>query len=336
LRYGPTFLVCIALAAAVLHRPLAGGAPPDAAHGGEPITPIPDAAGLDSDAVALGRRLFHDPRLSRGGVNACASCHRLEEGGDDGRAIAIGADGRPLDFNAPTIFNVALNFRLNWRGNFRTLETQNAAALLDPRLMNNDWQTLLATLRADADYRRAFAAIYGGDIGREHVLDALAAYQRSLVTPDARFDRYLRGGSNAITAEEEHGYRLFKAYGCIACHQGANVGGNLFQKFGIFANPFAGRDAATRANLGRFAITRDEADRHVFRVPSLRNVALTAPYFHDGSAPSLEEAVEIMARNQLGRTLAQREVALIVAFLRTLTGERGGRPLAATVGSEGP
>jgi cytochrome c peroxidase len=195
---------------------------------------------------------------------------------------------------------------------------------------------LLATLRADSDYRRAFAAIYGGDIRREQILDALAAYQRSLVTPNARFDRYLRGEPGAITPEEEHGYRLFKAYGCIACHQGANVGGNLFQKFGIFADPFAGRDAATRADLGRFTITGDEADRHVFRVPSLRNAALTAPYFHDGSAKSLEEAVEIMARNQLGRTLAEREVALIVAFLRTLTGERGGRPLAATAGSEGP
>lgn len=335
-RYGSALLVCVGLATAVLHLPMAGGAPPDAAHGGEPITPIPDAVGPDTDAVALGRRLFHDPRLSRGSVNACASCHRLEEGGDDGRAIAMGADGRPLDFNSPTIFNVVLNFRLNWRGNFRDLEAQNAAALLDPRLMNNDWQTLLATLRSDADYRRAFAAIYGGDIRREQVLDALATYQRSLVTPNARFDRYLRGEPGAITAEEEHGYQLFKAYGCIACHQGANVGGNLFQKFGIFADPFAGRDAATRADLGRFAVTGDEADRHVFRVPSLRNVALTAPYFHDGSAQSLDEAVEIMGRNQLGRTLVRREVALIVGFLRTLTGERGGRPLAATVGSEGP
>jgi cytochrome c peroxidase len=333
LRYG-TALAC--LATAVLCLPTAGGEQPaavDAARVGEPISPIPIAVDLDRRKVRLGDRLFHDPRLSRGGVLACGSCHRLDEGGDDDRAIATGADRRPLDFNAPTVFNVDSNFRLNWRGNFREIEEQNAAVLLDPRLMNNSWPALLAMLQADPDYRDDFAAIYGDSVRREQVLDALATYQRSLVTPNARFDRYLRGEPGAISAEEEHGYQLFKAYGCVACHQGVNVGGNLFQRFGIFANPFAEDGAGTEADLGRFAVTGNDADRHVFRVPSLRNVAVTAPYFHDGSTQSLDEAVAIMARNQLGRTLARHEIDLIAAFLRTLTGEFRGRSLAETARS---
>jgi cytochrome c peroxidase len=328
-------LACVATA--VLCFPTAGDEQPAAIHSariGEPISPIPAALDLDGRKVRLGDRLFHDPRLSRGSLVACASCHRLEAGGDDDRAIAIGTDRRPLDFNAPTIFNVALSFRFNWRGNFRDLEEQNAAAILDHRLMNNDWASLLATLQADTDYREDFAAIYGGDVDRGQVLDTLATYQRSLVTPNARFDRYLRGEPAAITAEEEHGYQLFKAYGCVACHQGVNIGGNLFQRFGIFANPFPEDGTGTEADLGRFTITGDDADRHVFRVPSLRNVALTAPYFHDGSTQSLDEAVAIMARNQLGRTLAQHEIDRIVTFLRTLTGEFRGQPLADTARSE--
>lgn len=143
-----------------------------------------------------------------------------------------------------------------------------------------------------------------------------------------RIDRYLRGERAALGAEEEHGYELFKAYGCVACHQGVNVGGNLFQKFGIFYDPFSGQSAVTEADLGRLAVTGKEADRHVFRVPSLRNVGVTAPYFHDGSATSLEEAVEAMARSQLGRSLMEQEISSIAAFLRTLTGEYQGRPLA--------
>jgi cytochrome c peroxidase len=286
------------------------------------------AATSDPAKVQLGERLFHDVRLSHGNTVACASCHELAKGGDDGRAHATGADGRPLEFNAPTVFNAALSFRLNWRGNFRTLEAQAEAVLLDPRLMGTSWDELLAKLRSDPSYRGAFLAIYGGDPEPSRVLDALATFERSLLTPRARFDRYLEGERDAITPPEERGYELFKAYGCSTCHQGVNVGGNLFQKFGVFADPFAGRPTITPADLGRFAITHLESDRHVFRVPSLRNVAVTAPYFHDGSAPSLEEAVERMAKSQLGRTLPDQEIDLIVGFLRTLTGEYRGRLLS--------
>jgi cytochrome c peroxidase len=230
--------------------------------------------------------------------------------------------------NIPTVFNTTLNFRQHWRGNFRMLEEQAEAVLITLNVMNTSWQELLAKLRADPDYTQAFATLYPAGLQPAQVLDAIASFERSLLTPNARFDRYLRGQPEAITEEEKRGYQLFKAYGCVACHQGVNVGGNLFQKFGIFENYLAERGNATEADLGRFTITHDERDRYVFRVPSLRNVAVTAPYFHDGSVPTLEKAVGIMARAQLGRTLTAEEIGLIVKFLHTLTGEYQGRSLA--------
>jgi cytochrome c peroxidase len=301
--------------------------------GEEPITPVPRAAALDADKVRLGERLFHDVRLSHGDVVACASCHLLAEGGDDNQPRSPGSHGELLNFNSPTVFNAALSFRVNWRGNFPSLEAQNEAVLLDPRLMNTSWEELLPKLRADEAYREAFAAVYGGDPAPAHVLNALVTFQRSLITPDARFDRYLRGEKGAITPEEERGYQLFKDYGCVACHQGVNVGGNLFQRFGIFHDPFAQLPIRT-ADLGRFTITGKADDRFVFRVPSLRNVAVTAPYFHDGRAQTLDQAIREMARSQLGRVLTERETALIAGFLRTLTGEYQGRPLSNGAGSQ--
>lgn len=298
----------------------------------EPITPIPSLPLADPFRLQLGERLFRDPGLSRDGTRACASCHDIARSGADGLARAAGADGRPLDFNAPTAFNAALSFRLNWRGNFRTLEEQAEAVLLDPRLMGTSWEELLGRLRTDPGYRDAFARAYGDGAGPERwqVLDALAVFQRSLLTPNARFDRWLRGERGALTPEEERGYALFKDYGCVACHQGVNVGGNLFQRFGIFAV----RPVASPADLGRFALTGAARDRGVFRVPSLRNVAATAPYFHDGGEPSLAGAVRTMARSQLGRSMTDEEIGLVVAFLRTLTGEYRGRPVAAAAGAE--
>jgi cytochrome c peroxidase len=295
---------------------------------GEPIAPIPTAASLDPAKVRLGERLFGDVRLSQDNKVACASCHRLDRGGADGRVRSIGTDGQPLDFNTPTVFNAALSFRLNWRGNFRTLEEQAEAVLLDPRVMDTNWPALIAKLRADQTYRDQFGSAYGQPPARPLVLDALAAFERSLVTPRAPFDRYLRGERDAIGPDERRGYELFKSHGCVACHQGVNVGGNLFQRFGIFDDP-VDIGPPTRADLGRFALTGRAEDRSVFRVPSLRNVAVTAPYFHDGRAATLEQAVAEMARTQLGRVLAPQEIELIVRFLQALTGEY--RP---TIGQE--
>jgi cytochrome c peroxidase len=324
--------ICALLAALVAFHARATLDPPMLPFVEEPITPVPRGVSLDADKVRLGEMLFHDVRLSGDGVLACASCHVLAEGGDDNRARSSGSDGELLNFNALTVFNAALSFRLNWRGNFRTLEEQNEAVLLDPRLMHTTWEGLLAKLRADEAYREAFTTLYGNDPAPAHVLDALATFQRSLITPDARFDHHLRGERDAITPEEESGYQLFKDYGCIACHQGVSVGGNLFQRFGIFRDPSSQRPART-ADLGRFTATGKAEDRFVFRVPSLRNVAITAPYFHDGRAQTLEQAIAEMARSQLGRVLNEREIGLIAGFLRTLTGEYRGRPLSDRAGS---
>jgi cytochrome c peroxidase len=195
--------------------------------------------------------------------------------------------------------------------------------------MNTTWPELLAKLRADSDYVTAFRATYRQDITRANVLDALASFERSLVTPNSRFDRYLRGEGDALTMGEQQGYQLFKSYGCVACHQGTNIGGNLFQKFGVFQAPEAPLPADGVIDLGRYTVTKVARDREVFRVPSLRNVAATPPYFHDGRAATLEVAVDTMARMQLGRQLTRGEIGLIVQFLHTLTGEWRGKPLPA-------
>ncbi|HEX6012778.1 MAG TPA: cytochrome c peroxidase [Geminicoccaceae bacterium] len=300
----------------------------EGARGGpEPITALPAPPSLEPARVRLGERLFFDPRLSRDGSASCASCHDLDRGGDDGRARSIGRGDRLLNYNAPTVFNAALNPTLNWRGNFHGLEAHVEAVLLDPELIGASWPPLLARLEADGWYRVAFDAAYGRGPERALVIDAIASFERTLVTPGSRFDRFLAGDGGAITAEERRGYELFKAYGCVACHQGRNVGGNLFQRFGIFDRPMGSGAPMAAAELGRFAITGDERDRHVFRVPSLRNVAVTGPYFHDGRTASLAGAVTVMGRSQLGLALPETDIAGIVAFLGTLTGAYRGRPL---------
>jgi cytochrome c peroxidase len=175
-----------------------------------------------------------------------------------------------------------------------------------------------------------FNTAYAAGLRPANVLDALASFERSLLTPDARFDRYLRGEPQALSAPEQQGYRLFKSYGCVACHQGVNIGGNLYQKFGVFEEPGGRESPAALIDFGRYAVTKVPRDRAVFRVPSLRNVAVTAPYFHDGREPALEGAVDTMARVQLGRTLTPEEIGLIVRFLQTLTGEYHGWSVATS------
>lgn len=298
--------------------------PPAASWGSEPIIPIPLTTDLDAAQVALGEKLFHDPRLSRNNAFSCATCHRLNQGGGDGvpRPPTLTGDLHPR--NTPTVFNVSLNSRFHWDGGFRTLEAEAEAALHDPTIMNTDWADVLPKLQADTDYVSAFNGAYPGGLTRANVLHALASFERSLITPNARFDQYLRGDTDALSDAEKRGYDLFKSYGCVACHQGVNVGGNMFQRFGIFRNQDRSREDD---DAGRFGVTGVERDRQVFRVPGLRNVALTAPYYHDGRVQALETAVDLMATRQLGRPLQTREIELIVQFLHTLTGEYQGRLL---------
>ncbi len=290
----------------------------------EPIQPLPAAPVLDRRKLALGERLFHDPRLSRDQSVSCASCHDLKKGGADGKPRSVRPGNMPTPVNTPTIFNAALNFRLFWDGRAGSLEEHIQGPMEDT---GTDWQAVVQRLRNDSAYVAAFATLYPDGLTVPAVQDALLTFERSLVTPNGRFDRYLRGDQNAITADEKEGYRLFKAYGCSACHQGVNAGGNMYQKVGVMGDYFDKRGDLTRADLGRYNVTGLERDRHMFRVPSLRNVALTAPYLHDGRIKTLEDAVKGMSKFMLGRPIEPREIDLIVQFLHTLDGEYNGRPL---------
>jgi cytochrome c peroxidase len=306
----------------------------------EPIQPIPlEPPPVDAREAALGEKLFNDPRLARNDALACASCHQLAQGGDDGLSRSVTNKGEADVVNAPTVFNAVFNYRQTWRGAFDTLEQQADDALQNMRHGNNEWDDLLAELRAISEYRRAFDEIYPDGLTRASVLAAIASYERTLVTPNSRFDRWLRGERDALTAQEQRGYQHFKAHGCASCHQGTNVGGNLMMKLGVFEDYFKLRGGPiTPADLGRYQVTGEDDDRHVFRVAPLRNVAVTAPYFHDGSVTTLGRAVELMTRLQLGVAVDQDELneqADIVAFLKTLTGEYRGRPLDGA-GQSGP
>jgi len=267
----------------------------------EPITPVPEPPAADPLKVALGERLFEDPRLSRGNTRACSSCHDLRTNGASRNAKNTAPDGSPLSFNTTTVFNSALSFRFGWEGEFRTLEAQAAASLQNPRIMDSQIEEVVEKLSHDPDVVHQFEAVYKRGPDATSVLDAIATFERSLVTPNSQFDRWLTGDTTALSAQQLSGYRLFKSLGCVSCHQGVNVGGNLFERHGIF-HPLA------------------RADPQILRVPSLRNVATTAPYFHDGSASTLDEAVRKMATAQLNLTLTDRQLDDIVAFLRSLTG----------------
>ena len=288
----------------------------------EPLRPLPSLAELklDEGKVKLGERLFSDLRLSGDNTVSCASCHNLDKGGVDNLRHSIGIDGKQGDINAPTIFNTAYNFRLFWDGRAKTLEEQVSGPVHHPKEMGSNWEEILNKLKQDEDLVQDFSAIFNASIKPEHVESVIAEFQRSLITP-SRFDRHLQGDEVAITENELQGYKKFKSYGCVACHQGVNVGGNMFQKFGVMGDYFEGADAPSKADLGRFNVTGREADKHVFKVPSLRNIALTAPYFHNGTVGTLPEAVDVMFKFQLGRPASDEDKALIVAFLQSLTGE---------------
>jgi cytochrome c peroxidase len=292
-------IACLLLTLVCLDNtsPTAAQAPPPA----EPITPIPAVPAQNPRRVALGEQLFSDRRLSGDNSRSCSSCHDTRTNGAGANAKDLTPEGQPLALNTPTVFNASLSFRLNWEGNSRSLGNQAAQILGNPAIMASSADEAVSRLRNDPEMVRQFREAYGRDPDVPALVDAIAAFERSLVTPGSRFDRWLAGDPGAITPEELVGYHLFKSLGCISCHQGVNVGGNLFQRHGIF-HP-----------LG-------SPQPEVLRVPSLRNVATTAPYFHDGSAPTLTEAVKAMGIAQLDRVLTDQQIAAIVAFLYKLTG----------------
>lgn len=293
----------------------------------EPLKPLPAVPSLDPLRVEIGRRLFNDSQLSVTGTVSCASCHQLAKGGADTQAFSIGATGLAAPVNTPSVFNTSLNFRYFWDGRAQSPQAQLEEGLHSPGEMGSNWPHVVQTLASNPAYQKMFAEAYPDGITANTARDALITYQRTLLSGNSRFDQYLRGDTEILSKEEKYGYQRFKSYGCAGCHQGVNIGGNMLQKFGVMADYFQARGQPTEADLGRYRVTRDELDRNVFKVPSLRNVAVTAPYFHDASATTLEEAVDVMFKYQLGRIPSVEDKTLIIKFLKTLTGEWEGKPL---------
>ena len=295
--------------------------PDDVVLSNEPIKPIPLEHGQDMAKVALGEKLFHDTRLSGDNTISCASCHGLETGGVDRLQFSVGIEGKQGHINAPTVFNSGYNFVQFWDGRAGSLEEQAAGPVTNPIEMGAQWPDVLTKLAADTAYKQDFAKLYKDGLTKDNVLDAIATFERSLITPNSPFDRYLRGDRNALSKLELEGYEKFKQYGCHACHQGANVGGNMYQLFGVLNNYFEKRGNITAEDMGRYNVTGRESDRHVFKVPSLRMARDTAPYLHDGTAETLRDAVDVMFEFQLGITAPDEDKEAIVAFIESLAGE---------------
>jgi len=284
----------------------------------EPIQPIQPAKITQPAMVELGKKLFFDPRLSRSGGISCNSCHNLSTGGVDNQVASIGDRWQKGGINSPTVLNSSMNLAQFWDGRAKDLREQAGGPIANPVEMASTHEAAVDTLQTIPGYVAEFKQVFGTDkltIGE--VTQALAAFEETLVTPNSRFDLWLKGDDKAISAQELNGYQLFKNAGCVACHNGPGVGGNSFQKMGV-VEPYK----TVHTAQGRMDVTKQDQDRFMFKVPMLRNVELTYPYFHDGAANTLREAVETMGRLQLGRVFTAQENADIVAFLKTLTGDQ--------------
>lgn len=286
-----------------------------------PFAPLPEIPKLDLRIVQLGEQLFHDVRLSANDTISCASCHDLNNGGVDGLAMSLGIDGQEGSINTPTVFNSALNFSQFWDGRAENLEEQAAGPVHNPTEMGSNWDEVSAKLGSDPKIKNAFNELYDNGITGDNIVDAIVTFERTLITLNSPFDRYLRGDDDAISAHAKQGYELFQTYGCASCHQGANVGGNMYQTMGAMGDYFGDRGNEDDSDQGRFHVTGRDRDRHVFKVPSLRMVAHTPPYLHDGGAKTLEGAVKVMAQYQVGRDLPSEDLNAIVEFLKSLAGE---------------
>jgi cytochrome c peroxidase len=272
--------------------------------GDELITPIPIETILNKDKVSLGKTLFLDTKLSKDNTISCGSCHILEEGGDDNLPVSFGIKGKKGGLNAPTVYNAKFNFLQFWDGRAKNLKEQAIGPIHNPVEMDANFPMILDKLKKDSKYTRLFGKVYRDGITQNNIIDAIVAFEETLTTPNSRFDRYLKK-ENTLSKEEIAGYKLFKEYGCISCHNGVNIGGNLFQKIGIIS-PFQ---------------SKNHSGIHTLKVPTLRNISKTAPYLHDGSIKNLSDTVKVMFSLQLGVEASQKEIDLIVSFLKTLDGE---------------
>lgn len=284
----------------------------------EPIQPIPAAKISNPPLAELGKKLFFDPRLSKSGFISCNSCHNLSMGGTDNLKTSIGHNWNEGPINAPTVLNSSLNLAQFWDGRAKDLQAQAGGPIANPGEMASNHALAVEVLQSIPAYVAEFKQTFGTEkVTIDEVTKAIAAFEETLVTPNSRFDKWLKGDKKALTANELAGYQLFKDSGCTACHNGPAVGGNSFQKMGV-VEPYKASSPAE----GRVAVTGNDADRFNFKVPTLRNVEMTYPYFHDGAANTLKEAVDTMGRIQLGKKFSAEENGKIVAFLKTLTGDQ--------------
>ncbi len=290
----------------------------------EPISPIPEVTGLDEKKITLGKRLFNDKNLSVNGTISCNTCHNLLNYGVDSLPKSIGTNGLLNKRNSPTVLNSGLLFSLSWDGRHQSLEEQVSAPLLSPNEMASNWKKVISYLSNDPYYKKVFKDSYDHLPSKENISHAIAEFERSLLTPNAPFDLFLKGDLNAIDSNTKKGYQLFKSYGCVSCHQGVAIGGNLYEKLGI-SIPYFNESTDKKIDLGRYEITGVESHKFKFKVPSLRNIVKTAPYLHDGSIATLPEVVDIMAKYQLGIDLSKQENMYIVMFLESLSGVINGK-----------
>jgi len=290
------------------------------------ITPIPKNIKYNKQKALLGKKLYFDPILSKDNSVSCASCHNLELGGVDNLRFSYGVEGQKGDINTPTVLNAIYNFRQMWDGRAKDLAHQIQFPLTNPKEMGNSFDNIIKALENNKGYNKTFSDIYKNGITKENIGDALEEFQKTLVTPSA-FDEYLRGDKNALTQNQKKGYELFQKKGCVSCHNGINIGGGLYARFGLIDNSIIKnldkKEVYENDNphFGLYNVTKNDFDKYYFKVPTLRNVALTAPYLHDGRVKTLKEAIGSIAKAQLGLDLTDEEIFLIEEFLKSLNGK---------------
>ncbi|AWX13971.1 cytochrome-c peroxidase [Mergibacter septicus] len=293
------------------------------------VQPIPQHIPVDQAKVELGNVLFHSTALSGDGTISCATCHSLTTGGVDQLPTSTGIFGQKGGINAPTVYNAVFNFAQFWDGRAKDLADQAGGPPLNPIEMGSkDWNEIIDKLNQDENFKQAFTKVYPDGFTKQNITNAIAEFEKTLITPNSPFDRYLQGDSSALTQAQVRGYELFQKYKCDTCHSGVTLGGQSYELMGLKGDYFADRGTPiTEADYGRYSQTQDPRDKFRFKVPNLRNIALTAPYFHDASAKDLHQAVEVMLKYQSGVVLPKQDVDDIVDFLHSLTGEYQGKTL---------
>ncbi|MGZ8225724.1 MAG: cytochrome-c peroxidase [Methylococcaceae bacterium] len=288
--------------------------------------------------VALGQMLYHDPRLSSTGTVSCASCHNTMLGGEDNRPNSMGVNGQTGGRSAPTVWNSAFNAVQFWDGRAQSLEAQAAGPVTNPIEMGmKSWDDVVERLKSIHGYREAFEQAFGGDsISKDNATKAIAAYERTLITPNSPYDRYVSGETSALTEQQVRGMNKMQELGCTSCHSGPAFNGpGMFQRFPVHQNPYLAAQYHFSADKGLAEVSKNQADEHLWKVPTLRNIALTAPYFHNGAVTTLDKAVTVMGKLQLNKDLSKEEVEDIVAFLNALTGEFPKQQMPTLPGTPG-